>query len=357
MRALISSLIVASLLTYSFTIFAAPQKEFQVQLDKDVHGDVHQLKLDVNSAINDIEILRRDQINYRIEKDILKEAYSSNLQVIDKAITIALAVIGVFGYLGLRSIKELKFDYTKELDDLKKLKINFEVELQSFVNKQKEFEIKIVDLAATNEKQDNRLKVLELTEKVGELIRNKQWKWALQYIPVGLEIDPNNIPLLTQKSFCHGQMGEFTSAIDACKKIIELEPKNSQTKANLLEYLAISGQKIEFENSYATYKAEIDQFASQFVNGSLIDYFKILLSLVTGDLKTSISNLDAFMKQYPVVGTRKHFENWSFDEVHNSALKFPPGSQKDLLVTTVQYFNGTLASENFVTYLAQLKID
>ncbi len=39
--------------------------------------------------------VRRDQLNYKIEKDLLKEAYSSNLQIVNAVIAIALGVFAV----------------------------------------------------------------------------------------------------------------------------------------------------------------------------------------------------------------------------------------------------------------------
>ena len=189
MRAFITLLITVSSLIWSHGSLAEAQKNNQEPFPENIQSDIRQLKQDVKIASSDIEILRRDQVNYRIEKDMLKEVYSSNLQAINMATTIALGVIGLLGYLGIRSIKEVKLDYTSELNELKKLKADFEMELQSLVGKQKEFENKISELAVTNEKQDRRLKVLELTEKVAELMKGKQWQWALQYIPLGLEID------------------------------------------------------------------------------------------------------------------------------------------------------------------------
>ncbi len=194
-RALITLLITASLI-FSFVTFAVVQPSFagsqksnQDQLPENIQSDIRQLKQDIKTTSNDVEILRRDQTNYRIEKDILKEVYSSNYQTINIIITIVLGVIGVLGYLGIRSIKEVKSDYANELSELRKLKSTFEVELLALVNKQKEFESKIGDLAKTNEEQDRRLKVLEIIEKISKIIGTGQWQWALQYISLGLDID------------------------------------------------------------------------------------------------------------------------------------------------------------------------
>jgi len=44
--------------------------------------------------------VRRDQLNYRLEKDLLKEAYSSNLQIINGVLVFFLGVISLIGFFG-----------------------------------------------------------------------------------------------------------------------------------------------------------------------------------------------------------------------------------------------------------------
>lgn len=349
MRTLITSLITASLLVFSFASFSAPNGS-QSQLNENIQSDIRQLKHDVKTTASDIEILRRDQINYHVEKNILKEAYSSNIQTINIVITIVLGVIGVLGYLGIRSIKEVKSDYAAELIELKGLKTNFELELQTLVTKQKEFESKIGDLAVTNEKQDRRLKVLELIEKVSELMNSKQWQWALEYISLGLDIDNENVTLLSQKTTCHGKLGEFTSAIESCKKIIELEPEHKRDVhiLNLLEYTALSNQQNEFANIYVAHKDKVDQYKS----GNVITYLSALACLIKGDLQQAVKILDAFVKKFPDA-TNRFLDAWSFDEVSNVISRLPEGKQKDLLVKMVHYFNGQISSNDFEAYLAQ----
>ena len=156
-----------------------------------------------------------------------------------------------------------------------------------------------------------------------------------------------NVQLLSQKSICHGKLGELSSAIESCKKIIGVAPENIVAKANLLEYLALSGQKDQFELAYAAYKNEIDQYE----DSNVIEYLNILLDLMTGGLKAAVVGLDAFAKKFPG-GARKHLGTWSFDEVLNLALKLPAGKQKELLVSAHHFFNGAMSSDDFVTYLA-----
>src|SRR5438876_10467 len=59
--------------------------------------------------------IRRDQLNYRIEKDLLKETYSSNYQIVNGALAFFLTAASIIGFLGIRDINALKKDYMAEL--------------------------------------------------------------------------------------------------------------------------------------------------------------------------------------------------------------------------------------------------
>ncbi|MFM7009360.1 MAG: hypothetical protein ACKO0Z_08545, partial [Betaproteobacteria bacterium] len=49
----------------------------QSERKTDVNSEIRQLHVELKNVGHDVEILRRDQINYTIEKGLLKEAYSS----------------------------------------------------------------------------------------------------------------------------------------------------------------------------------------------------------------------------------------------------------------------------------------
>jgi hypothetical protein len=337
---------IASFAAAQDTSISVVHKNNQSQSNESIQNDIQQLNHDVKTVSSDVEILRRDQINYRVEKDILKEAYSSNLQSVNIIITIVFGIFGVLGYLGIRSIKEIKLDYANELNDLKSLKAKFEAELLQFENKQKEFELKVSELAKTNEEQDRRLKVLELIEKAAEYIKSKQWHWALQYIAVGLDIDSNNDVLLKQKAMCHGKLGEDSLALDARRRVLELQPDNFTNVTNMLEILAMTNQLDEFDKVYSANKDRVDRYH----NGALIIFLKTLLGLVNGDVISATKDLESYAKKF-LGETKQHIGNWSFDEVAHVISKMPVGKARDLLVLTVQFFDGKISSDDLVTHL------
>ena len=58
----------------------------------------------LNDALAEV---RRDQLNYKIERDLLKNAYTSSFQTINLVLTMILGAFAVLGYLGLRGLGTL----------------------------------------------------------------------------------------------------------------------------------------------------------------------------------------------------------------------------------------------------------
>ncbi len=309
----------------------------------DIRNDIKQVHVDLKNVVHDVETLRRDQVNYRIEKDLLKEAYSSNLQIINMVITIVLGILGVLGYLGIRSIKEIRADYTAELEKLRSLKTQLESEIESLRSKQKEFESQVGTLAKTNEEQDRRLKTMELIEKISGLVRGKQWEWALKYISIGLGLDPKNPILLTQKATCHGKRGEFTSAIDASKQALEVEPTDASIAMNLLEYLALTNQRDEFNVYYTRFRDKVDHRD----DGAFTIYLQAIMKVFGGELDAATGMLLDFARKQSPEAKKFLDSTWSFEEVNMAIATMPVGKQKTLCEALVAYFDGQLTSTGF----------
>lgn len=327
-------------LTMSFCSLAQSERK------ADVNSEIRLLHAELKNVGHDVEILRRDQINYKIEKDLLKEAYSSNIQTINLVITIVLGVLGVLGYLGIRSVKEIQTDYSVELEKLKTLKTQLVDEIESVRLKQKEAEGQIGDLAKTNEEQDRRLKVMELIEKISNLIGNKQWVWALKYVDIAIGLDAKNALLLSQKAACHANLGELTAAIENVKKVLELEPENSSEAINLLEFLALTNQREEFEAIHSRYKVAVDSAYS----GSLSVYLEALLRTMGGDLAAAKEILQKFVADQGAEA-KKHLVSWSFNEARTITSKIPAGEQRAIADAMISLFEGKTPPAEFLKVL------
>jgi len=348
-RAQLIRYIALFLLLFSSFSFAATQRSEHGN-SEDIKNEISELKRDIKSSENDVDLIRRDQLNYSIEKNLLKEAYSSNIQTIQIIISIALGVFTILGYLGLKNINQLRDSYTKELEELKKVKSDFEKQLQTLKEKYEEFQNKVDRI---NETQDHRLKLLELIEKVNEIIKTGQWRWALEHIAIGLEIDPQNLSLIAQQGECQGKLGELKKAIATWKKIIESSNADKSTViravVNILEYLALENNKGEFDSLISKYQNDVDQYRDGAVNA----YLRSLIALVGNDLTSAIAELESFASRFTGI-QKTYIEDWSFYEVWNVALKWEEGHKKELILKTINFFGGHLSSDHFISFLTEV---
>lgn len=304
-----------------------------------IQSEINSLKREDKNISSDIEILRRDQVNYKIEKDLLKEAYSSNLSMINILITIGLGLVGVLGYLGMRSIKEIKIDYEAELDKLRELKGSFEDELIGLQNKQKEFESQVALLAERNVEQDSRLKVLELIEKIGDLMSHQNWGWALRWADAGLAIDPKNPILLNQKARCCWNLGQLDAAIEVQIELFSVEGTQSNL-LNLLELYALAGKEAEFSGLINANKEKIDNLDREM----LIKYFKVVILIAANKKKEAIELLNSLIEKHPdqIDVKQPMLGNWSFSEATNCIKSMRNSEQQDLLQQVIAFFSGAL---------------
>lgn len=317
-------------------------------------SEISTLKAQLTENQNDLDKIRNDQINYKIEKDLLKEVYSSSLSTVNTVVSVVFALItlliALLGYLGLRNIREIQAEYKKELENVKAVKNSFDNELNNFKSKQAEFESEFTRISKTNEDQNQRLKTLELIEKISNLVQTKNYSWAQTHIAIGLESDPKNLYLLQFKATCHGRMGEFPAFIDANKKLLALENNEAikpNTAMNLLEGYAITNQKDEFNSLYSIYKDSIIKEE----NGSVNAYLRALMNTSSGNIEEAITILKTYSEQDTNMPPHKHLGLWSFDEVSIFLNSLTDEKSKNLMFTSIRFFNGEIDSKKFIEEL------
>jgi hypothetical protein len=59
------------------------------------------LQIKIQKLEDNVSEVRRDQLNYKIEKDLLKETFSSNYQTINIVLAIVLGIFTIVGFLEL----------------------------------------------------------------------------------------------------------------------------------------------------------------------------------------------------------------------------------------------------------------
>lgn len=339
MRLLLNLFILITIITASLSIAAG---EKQVDISSPTQNiELYKIKSEMLIIKQSIQEIRRDQINYRIEKDLLKEAYSTNVQTINIIITLILALFTIIGFVGVKSIGSIKDDFRNELNDLKRLKIKYEDKFTEIDEHYKRSKEDMEKIRVVNEDQGTRLKLLEVQEKVGALMSNKNFSRALTYVSAGLYIDENDIVLLSQKSQCLMKLGHFQEAIDVLKKLKGLEPDATWHVANIAElYLLL--RRVDLYNDHIKKFSELilEKYPSK-----LIWYYELIRLYVEGDgnkMKTHVQNGISENDNEK----SKPLNSWQFDEVRFAFNNDPYSENKKLLFNTIEVLDAKITGAN-----------
>jgi len=291
----------------------------------------------IESIKDDIKEIRRDQLNYKIEKDLLKETYSSNYSAIQIIISLILGVFAVLSYLGFKGILGLKNEYDSELIRIREMKSDFEVKLKELNESQEKLKVQISTIDTLNEEQNNKIKLLEIKEKANSWFNQKGYQRALEYITIGLELGKNDIELLTTKAYTLLKLNNYAEAIEAHKKVLSLDSTNSSIILNLAELYLLTNQV----DSYKTLVADKLEFIKSQSEG-LIFYFEAFKNYIDNkpvELKKTISD---FLDKQDINIMKNYLGTWGLDEfriILNSKQLTP---EKTLLFTFTEFLRGAI---------------
>jgi len=321
--------------SYVNLCFAAKNDNIKEQ---ELMSEIKVLRNDILIANQSIQELRRDQINYSIEKGLLKEAYSSNIQTINIVITIILAVFTVLGFLGVKSIDSIRKDFRNELDELKGLKIKYETNFEEIDKNIKSSMETLNEIKDVNKDKSERLRLLELQEKVATLIKNKSYKRALEYISAGLLVHNSDIVLLTQKASCLMKLGKFHEAINVTNILHELEPTTEGYISNLMELHLLLKQPTEYDNL-------IKKYADLILSNNpkiIIWYFESLKLYINGDVQ-SLKNHIINLKIDDENEKTSRIKGWGFYEA-SLALKADNDCEAKTIISNIlKFLSGSLS--------------
>lgn len=202
----------------------------------------------INELNHRIDIIQRDQTNYQIEKDLLKEAYSTNFQTVNIIITLVLGVFSVIGFFGLKNINKLADEYQNKLEKLKKIHSDFEEQIQKTSSMQKEIKVENKKIEEINTEQNMKITLLELENEINMLITKRNYSKAIDQIEVALKIDPNKCSLLDLYGFCLFKLQMFEKGIAIFEKSLAQDNSDTMAILNLLEAYLISGKLQKFSD-------------------------------------------------------------------------------------------------------------
>ena len=304
----------------------------------------------VKSVSESVTEIRRDQLNYKIEKDLLKETYSSNVTTINLIITLILGSFAVFGYLGVKGIGALKTDFKQELEKLSGLRREFENKITE-VNRQIETaNIKIKGMAKVNVDQDRRLSILELQEKCSSLYTQKNYARALEYANLGLKIDDKDSLLIAYKGLCQMKMGSLKEACETMEIYNNISPGNIAMISNLIEISVLVGKLDQ-----AQFLLKANEGALQTVSGPYLSwYIKAMVYFFSG----SIPELRAHLLIQPAPITEdKAFRikgQWSFNETLAVVERTPTRSGYKEIKTAIEFLQGNIGHTELNTIITSV---
>lgn len=330
-------LLVLSIL-FSFTINAKIDSS-QLMLNK------QQFELD--HLKQEIEILKRDQVNYQIEKTLIQDTYSNNYDKLNLFITGILLLFGFFGVLGIRDVNTIKKEHKEELEKLKSLQLDLESKSKDFENTKSKYDKEIKEILEQNEEQNKKLKILEIKDKLDKLFKDRDHQKALEFCAVALEFAPEDCDLLLKRSQLYSRTNKYSDAISSLKKVIEIDPENTTANVNLAEIYLFSGQKEKFDEIYKNHEnlfAEKDE-------GKLISYFNLIDLFNKGEYEKIKQYISENIDRTDLKNRKKHIEGWDLYDAMVFLANKPETEERKLLQNYTWYLDGGVNAKQVIDLL------
>lgn len=293
-----------------------------------------------------VEAVRRDQLNYQIEKNLLKDAYASNLNTINTVITIVLGVFAVLGFLGVRSISGLRDQFKEELDKFRSQREDLERKLSEVEVKQKDVSIALTAVSETNELQDRRLKILEIQEKSSDHFKQKNYNIALDYIAVGLDLAPDNIILMRIKQHCYYKLGRLEDAVHVVEKMMIVDEESVPSLVLDLAELYLLLERFESHDELvAKYKREVES------KHYLPWFFHATRCYLNNDAENLQQEILYLIDKLPEE-QKPHME-WGLSEARWVFSKKPNSPEKQLFLKSLDVLEGKAEKEELANMLTE----
>jgi tetratricopeptide (TPR) repeat protein len=298
-----------------------------------------QLELKYQILEDRFKEVKRDQLNYSIEKDIYKEVYKNNFERINITITFVLGLFGVLGFIGIRNISTIKKDYSNELQSLKELRQNFEIKIHDFSKLKENYDNEIKIITETNITQNNKIQLLELKEKIKKKIKNDELTMALETSLVALEIAPKDISLLKDIGKIYCRQGEYKDSIRILKKVNEIDPENSSI-ADLIEIYYFNNQ---IETAKKIMKENTD-WVSEEKKENIIKFFNVI-DIYHNKSIEDLKNIITAQIDVTDLSSEVNRFSWDFEDIHHfhKNVKYP--EKENMLIRYIWYLKGDYSGQ------------
>ena len=301
-----------------------------------------QLESKIKILENNILELRRDQLNYTIEKNLLKDVYQLNYDRINFIITLILGLFGVLGFLGIKNINTIKKEYTNELNEFKTLRSEFEQKVVSFDNLKQKFEIEIEKLTKTNSVQNVKIQILELKEKINKLLKEDELSMALETVTIALSLSPNDVMLLRDKSTIYCRLGNYKSALKSLLSVYEMEPSYQSIVPDLIELYYFCNQISEAEKLI-----ESNPSWDGSKNKMLIKYLETLDAYHNKELKDFKNIILEQIDKSNLEIAESRFD-WDFSDAQWFHVHVKYSDKEKILINYIWYLQGEVSGQTLL---------
>lgn len=297
-----------------------------------------QLQEEFKILDNKVSEVKRDQLNYSLEKDLLKETYSNNYERINMFLTIVLGIFGFLSFLGIRDLNSIKKEYKEELEKLRKLQADIASKSKEFDESKKKYDKEIMDIIKQNEEQNNKIKVLELKEKVTELFKQKSYDNALEYCVVALEIAPNDVHFLRTKAQIYTRTKNYEESLKNYTKILEIEPNNSTAIFDLAELYLFIKNETKSDELIKKHSGLFDAKSE----GQLLEFFELIKLFNAGNSGSLKQKIQDKIDKTDLKNRKKRFDGWDVADAISYVHAQVDSQQRTFLLNYLWYLDGQL---------------
>lgn len=313
-------------------------------------ADKENLLFKIEQLENQVKEIRRDELNYQIEKDLLKESYTNNYSSISLIITIVLGFIGIFGYLGIRDISSIKKEYEKELSALRQIQGEFNSKVSQLDIEKKKFDDEIKSIIKENEEQSRKIKFIELKEKIHTLLKENNLLSALEFANAALDISPNDALVLNQKGRILCRLNKVNDALQVYEKSLAENPNDNSTKLNTAECLYFAKEVEKAKKMIAENKSLFESKD----NGGLLLLFEIFDLFYAGNKEELIKKAKGLADETDLKSMKKRMDGWDLKEALYFAIYQSDTELKEILKNLLWFLDGQITGE---TLYQRLKIE
>lgn len=335
---LLTLVIAAGVLLYSPTHAQGISRNSNATNEEEQRATIKELNNNLATLTDQVKEIRRDQLNYKIEKDLLKETYSSNMAAVNTIITIVLGTFTILGFLGVRSIYRLREDFSKELQTFDKITSEARNRLKEIEIQQRQAESKIENLEQTNELQNQRLGVVETRELASNAYERKDFGRSIELLDQVLEIRPDDEDALNEKALNLFKLTHFEEASQVLEAALKINPDNSTAITNYIESLFLVGKQDEFSVALKTYRYEITK--TKFLDW----YFFALEIYLANNTEDIVQHAKELFEELPDDNEPEIFLDWQFDDFRRATKQEHSSELRNILLVGSDVLSGEIST-------------